>query len=165
MGDISAEPSMEDILASIKRVIKEGEAPAARRPIRATPEPPRGEDEAVLELDAKMTAAEPAPAPLSSSPLAPPAASSPATPHAAAATPAPAPTPSVSPATVEATRATLDTLSRLLVKPEPGSDGTLEGLVRELLRPMLSAWLDRNLPPLVEQMVAREIAKITAATR
>ena len=41
------------------------------------------------------------------------------------------------------------------------SVGTLEGLVREMLRPMLSEWLDRNLPSLVEQMVAREIAKIT----
>lgn len=37
---------------------------------------------------------------------------------------------------------------------------TLEDLVKELLRPMLKDWLDRNLPPLVERLVAREIAKI-----
>ena len=31
MGDMSAEPSMEDILASIKRVIREGEPQAPPR--------------------------------------------------------------------------------------------------------------------------------------
>ena len=57
----------------------------------------------------------------------------------------------------------LDTLSKLVVKPEaPGSD-TLEGLVREMLRPMLRDWLDQNLPSLVESMVAREIERITGA--
>ena len=52
-------------------------------------------------------------------------------------------------------------LSRLIVKPQvPGSD-TLEGLVREMLKPMLRDWLVQNLPQLVEQIVAREIARIT----
>ena len=37
---------------------------------------------------------------------------------------------------------------------------SLEGLVRELLRPELAKWLDANLPPLVEKMVAAEIARI-----
>ncbi|MDE2596237.1 MAG: DUF2497 domain-containing protein [Sphingomonadales bacterium] len=37
---------------------------------------------------------------------------------------------------------------------------SLEGLVRELLRPALAEWLDKNLPPLVESMVAAEIARI-----
>ena len=37
---------------------------------------------------------------------------------------------------------------------------SLEGLARELLRPALSDWLDKNLPPLVERMVAAEIARI-----
>ena len=59
----------------------------------------------------------------------------------------------------------LETLSKLLVKPEAESDGTLEGLVREMLRPMLREWLDTNLPGLVETMVAREIAKITSQVR
>ena len=63
--------------------------------------------------------------------------------------------------TTQATRGALDALSRLMVKPEPGSDGTLEGLVRDMLRPMLREWLDANLPALVETLVAREIAKIT----
>ena len=60
-----------------------------------------------------------------------------------------------------ATRGPLEVLSRMVVKPEvPGSD-SLEGLVREMLKPMLSEWLDANLPRLVEEMVAREIARIT----
>ena len=37
---------------------------------------------------------------------------------------------------------------------------SLEGLARELLRPALAEWLDKNLPPLVERMVAAEIARI-----
>ena len=38
---------------------------------------------------------------------------------------------------------------------------SLEGLTRELLRPMLKNWLDTNLPVLVEGMVAKEIERIT----
>jgi cell pole-organizing protein PopZ len=38
---------------------------------------------------------------------------------------------------------------------------SLEGLTRDLLRPMLKEWLDSNLPMLVESMVAREIERIT----
>jgi uncharacterized protein len=38
---------------------------------------------------------------------------------------------------------------------------SLEGLTRELLRPMLKEWLDAKLPGLVEAMVAREIERIT----
>jgi hypothetical protein len=37
---------------------------------------------------------------------------------------------------------------------------SLEGLTRDLLRPALSEWLDKNLPPMVERMVASEIARI-----
>ena len=37
---------------------------------------------------------------------------------------------------------------------------SLEGLVREMLRPMLAEWLDKNLPPMVERLVATEIARI-----
>ncbi len=38
---------------------------------------------------------------------------------------------------------------------------SLEGLTRDLLRPMLKEWLDTNLPNLVEAMVAKEIERIT----
>ncbi len=38
---------------------------------------------------------------------------------------------------------------------------SLEGLTSELLRPMLKDWLNTHLPPIVEAMVAREITRIT----
>lgn len=37
---------------------------------------------------------------------------------------------------------------------------SLEGLVREMLRPALAEWLDKNLPALVERLVAAEISRI-----
>ena len=37
---------------------------------------------------------------------------------------------------------------------------TLEDIVRDLLRPMLQAWLDNNLPALVERLVRAEIARM-----
>jgi len=37
---------------------------------------------------------------------------------------------------------------------------TLEDLVREMLRPLLKAWLDDNLPPLVERLVRMEIERV-----
>jgi cell pole-organizing protein PopZ len=36
-------------------------------------------------------------------------------------------------------------------------DMTLEGLVREILRPLLKEWLDQNLPYLIERLVKKEI--------
>lgn len=168
MGDLSAEPSMEDILASIKRVIKEGEPPSQGRRLSPRPLPSHHETPAprqpeVLELNEPMAAARAAPAPEP----APMDRFAEAAAHVGAPLPDPtaasAPDPAaVSAATVEATRGALSNLSRLIVKPDGDSDGTLEGMVREMLRPMLSDWLDHNLPTLVEQMVAREIARITA---
>jgi len=60
-----------------------------------------------------------------------------------------------------AARSSLAALSSMVMKPEEGSDNTLEGMVREMLRPMLKEWLDENLPTLVEGMVSKEIARIT----
>ena len=39
-------------------------------------------------------------------------------------------------------------------------DKTLEEIVRELLRPLLQAWLDENLPAMVERLVQKEIARV-----
>ncbi|NBC37992.1 DUF2497 domain-containing protein [Novosphingobium sp. FSY-8] len=44
--------------------------------------------------------------------------------------------------------------------PAPKGDTSLEEMVRELLRPALSDWLDKNLPAMVERMVQEEIARI-----
>ncbi len=38
---------------------------------------------------------------------------------------------------------------------------TLDELVREMLKPMLKAWLDGNLPQIVERLVEREIARLS----
>lgn len=40
------------------------------------------------------------------------------------------------------------------------SEATLEGLVQEMLRPMLKAWLDENLPAIVERQVEAEIRRL-----
>lgn len=57
----------------------------------------------------------------------------------------------------------LQTLSEPGVAPQIVRSGetSLEGLTRELMRPMLKEWLDTNLPDIVEAMVAREIERIT----
>ena len=159
MGEISVEPSMEDILSSIKRIIAEegdGAPGRGRRPGR-TPAPRAEpvadrlpdddpEEDQVLELSDPMPVAKPEPA-------------------AAAPKTAPRAESLVSREAAAASRGALDQLTRLIVKPEPDSDGTLEGLVRGMLRPMLSDWLDAHLPEMVEAMVAREIAKITDQAR
>lgn len=61
-----------------------------------------------------------------------------------------------------------ESLAALAMLAEPGvppqivrsGETSLEALTRELLRPALAEWLDKNLPPLVERMVAAEIARI-----
>ena len=42
---------------------------------------------------------------------------------------------------------------------------TVEGMMRELLRPMLKDWLDENLPALVERMVEKEIGRISRGVK
>ena len=39
-------------------------------------------------------------------------------------------------------------------------DRTLEEIVRDVLRPLLQAWLDDNLPQLVERLVRAEISRV-----
>ncbi len=58
--------------------------------------------------------------------------------------------------------AALAMLSKPGAQPQIVRSGetSLEGLVRELLRPMLSEWIDKNLPGMVEKMVQAEIARI-----
>ncbi len=61
-----------------------------------------------------------------------------------------------------------ESLAALAMMAAPGAapqivrsgETSLEGLVRDLLRPQLADWLDRNLPPMVEKLVAAEIARI-----
>jgi cell pole-organizing protein PopZ len=190
MGVVANEPSMEDILSSIKRIIADGsdrpQAPkgARRRPAAVAdgapdePGPAANGDEAeeesaVLELtdalgeeDSAPPAAEPAPA--MPAPIAMPAPVEPESPPAAP--PAvqvsfgaeSAPDPGIiSDRSAQAARQSLSHLSSLLVRPEEGESNTLEGLVREMLKPMLKQWLDERLPEIVEVMVKKEIDRIT----
>jgi cell pole-organizing protein PopZ len=46
-------------------------------------------------------------------------------------------------------------------KPKSDADRILEELVREALRPQLKAWLDENLPGLVERVVREEIRRMS----
>lgn len=160
MGDMSKEPSMEDILSSIKRIIaEEGEEAAqavSRRgksdaSAKQAAEPVESEGaaaEEVLELTDELGAEEPMPA------------------HKTARAPqsdAPAEDSSILSVESEvAARHSLSALSSMLVTPKDGEDNTLDGLVRAMLKPMLKEWLDARLPALVEDMVAKEIARITA---
>ena len=70
--------------------------------------------------------------------------------------------------TEESRGAMQENLAALAMLAEPGAkpqivrsgETSLEGLTRELMRPMLAEWLDKNLPGMVEKMVQAEIARI-----
>ncbi|MXO91437.1 DUF2497 domain-containing protein [Pontixanthobacter aquaemixtae] len=73
------------------------------------------------------------------------------------------------PLTTDSARTTMrENLAALAMMAEPGvppqivrsGETSLEGLVREMLRPMLAEWLDANLPGMVEKMVKDEISRI-----
>ena len=136
MGDMSREPSMEDILSSIRRVIARDEAPGAAREARSAP------SEDILDLhDEEDDEADAAP---ETGELVSEASADAARQSLEALTAAI--TPTVAAATVSA----------------PTVAGrTMEDVVLDALRPMLKDWLDTNLPTLVEAMVAKEITRIT----
>ena len=70
--------------------------------------------------------------------------------------------------TADARMSMQDSFAALSILAEPGArpqivrsgETSLEGLVRELLRPALAEWLEKNLPGIVERLVAAEIARI-----
>ena len=201
---------MEDILASIRRILSEDEQPAkpadkATTAPATTPDPDPAEDDEVLALDDSMLVAEPPAAP---SPDAPdldapdphdtataliaamsdpgepldviPAASPPAPeplPAAVVATPvialaAPPPPFSDRLLNAAAEAATAGSVSTLLRTLESGRQAasmavyrggpTLEDMVREEVRALLTTWLDANLPPLVERLVRAEIERVVS---
>ena len=51
--------------------------------------------------------------------------------------------------------------SRLSETVKPAQPQTVEELMKEMLKPMLKAWLDDNLPSLVERLVRVEIERVT----
>lgn len=192
MGDMSREPSMEEILSSIRRVIARDDS---RRAGGLSPmdlssagqseaadlgeDDDDGYDEDVLELTQTPVdeAPTPAAAPTIAAPQAPPVAAQPE--PIAMTQPQPAPSleapalvaaaPLVSPMSAAASRQSLDTLAALLAGDGAADTATADAppamtvneLAEAALRPMLKAWLDANLPTMVEKLVAREIARIT----
>ena len=168
----------EDILSSIKRIIaEEGEGSAqalrGRKSIRTAQVRDIDDRDEVLELNQSVAAPPPPPSRVEAMRAEALRSEPPRAERLRAPEPQPEPEPvaaapsaKVDPSIVseraaEASRGALDQLSRLVVKPEtPGSD-SLEGLVRDMLRPMLREWLDAQLPGIVESMVAREIARIS----
>ncbi|MGS1017966.1 DUF2497 domain-containing protein [Allosphingosinicella humi] len=140
MGDIQPDPSMEEILASIKRVIAEdgraASAPGRGRNARAEPAPPPAPaaEEDVLELSDPVSEDDGI----------------------------------MSDDAATQSRRALAALAAMrkgeaseAEAPGSLSDGPLEAVVKDMLRPMLKAWLDERLPDMVEDLVTREIARIT----
>jgi cell pole-organizing protein PopZ len=139
MQSPSREPSMEDILASIKKVIAE------EKELRTSPSPmgPEGDeplpeqssktdDDDVLELD---------------EPLAPPADLGP---------------PLLDEHAAGHSREALDQLTTIAATiPAAPQVNPLEDMVREMLKPILKQWLDEHLPQMVDEHVKREITRIT----
>lgn len=153
MSETGTEPTMEEILSSIKKIISEDSSKTLSpiRPRRADARPPshdelgepvRSGDDSVLELTQSVPEPEAVPMP--------------------SAAPVQAPEALISPTVEAASRSALASLSSaMVVRPEVTGSDTLEGMVREMLKPMLKDWLDANLPDIVERVVAKEVARIT----
>ncbi len=158
------EPSVEEILESIKKVIAREQAPQGLAPApprsRAAAEPaePAAAEpaEEILELDEAAMVA------LSEQEMDAGAR------YAAAQAEGDEPAPEA-PLTGEATvTAMRENFAALAMLAQPGrqpqivrsGETSLEGMVREMLRPMLARWLDENLPAMVEDLVKAEIARI-----
>ena len=166
MGGVTNEPSMEDILSSIKKIIAEdstkptGFTRTRSRPAEKTVEAEEPVADAFV-ADADIVDSDDDILELTqSAPVDMPAAEQPA-PVAHAAPEATVESPIVSTVAVEASRHALASLSKMVVKPEVAGSDTLEGMVRDMLKPMLKDWLDTNLPEIVERMVAQEVARIS----
>ena len=134
------EPSMEDILASIKRVIAEEKEIRAVTATSTTEESGEGGD--VLELDESMEA--------------------PGTSGAAAPPPVDLGPPLLENGAADESRQKLEALASVAATaPPPPQFNPLEEMIREMLRPILKQWLDEHLPAIVDEHVKREIHRIT----
>ena len=145
---------MEDILASIRRILSEDEVAAGAS---AAPEAPPASNDAgdsgVLVLDPAMMVPETPPAAVS-----PPDAAADEVAHSV-----PMAT-LVAPEAAAAAASSVGSLVRTLVAERSmqvySGGPTIEDIVREELRPLLKEWLDANLPPLVERLVRVEIERV-----
>ena len=125
---------MEDILASIKKVIAEEKETrtAPPPPAEELEDDPLPEDDDVLELD---------------QPLAPPVDLGP---------------PLLDESIAGHSREALEQLSTIAASvPAVPQVNPLEDMVRDMLKPILKQWLDEHLPQMVDEHVKREITRIT----
>ena len=187
------EPSMEEILASIRRIISDDETkPAEAEGAAALPEPePASLDDDVLDLGTEAAfVAAPAAEPQPALPAAPEfeaeadvdfreadeaepapvvAPSLPEPPPALAAAPAPEPAPhAVDMASLlsdHASSAVTSAFGQLANTVLSNNARTLEDLVKDMLKPMLKTWLDDNLPSMVERLVRAEIERVARGGR
>jgi cell pole-organizing protein PopZ len=156
-GSGGGDPSMEDILASIRRILSEDEAP----PSTAADPPPHKPDaepgEGVLVLDPAMMVQEPTPlveeTPVAEPPL-----------QVEPVAVAPVATDLVAPEAAAAAATSVGSLVRTLAAERYAhvrtGGPTIEDLVREEIRALLKEWLDVHLPPLVERLVRTEIERV-----
>lgn len=171
------EPSMEEILSSIRRIIAEEDDTGASR---AGPERADLAGEDVLELTERIDEGRPmtpvAAAPREPRPTEPPPVVRQPAPQANP--PADRPPmaaqasqerqvadPLVSSAAAAASAAALSKLARAAVPapgeaPRPISGMTVEQLLVGMLEPMLKDWFDKNLPAVVERIVEEEVKKL-----
>ncbi|WP_149537454.1 DUF2497 domain-containing protein [Siccirubricoccus phaeus] len=167
---------MEDILASIRRILNEeepgqGTEPAGVKPA-ASAQPAEEEPEALALTEAMLVEPPPAPAPppgappppspvtaLPPEPVEPPPPVQPVAPP-----PAEDPGTLLAPAAAAAAVASVSGLLRAVAQeraaPVFRGGPSIEDVVREELRPLLKAWLDTHLPPLVERLVRAEIERV-----
>jgi len=138
MAEGRNEPSMDEILSSIKRIIADDERirPAARRAPKAAPVADEDEDESVLELTEIAADEEGAEEVLLDD-------------HTAQ--------------SLRHSFSAWHTLSDPGCGPTivRSRESSLECRHRDLCSPLLASCLDTNLPPIVEAMVEREITRIT----
>ena len=146
------EPSVEDILAEIRRSIMTAghELPATSASAQTSGSQIAGSDSSIAPAAATT------PAPQVAHLRTKSVASRGATETESNAEPA-AETPFTSPATEAAVVSCFDALFATVAMQ---GSGKIEGLMREMLRPMLKNWLDDNLPAIVGRLVRAEIQRV-----
>jgi cell pole-organizing protein PopZ len=162
------EPSMEEILSSIRRIIAEDEPGAQASTVSDATAEADDEDDDVLELteivgEPAQTEAEVTAMPAKTTATADPPPPSPAMQETPPMT-AQATEPLISPGTASASTNAFARLAKAAApdaKPSVNVAGiSVEQLVVDLLTPMLRDWLDQNLPGIVERVVEQEVKKL-----
>ena len=162
------EPSMEEILASIRAIIADDREPPPAKPgpqiVYSSDQPRALAPEPPPPPPATVVWARPAPAEIADVEPPPPTVVWSRPPEPAPIEPEDAEdcAPLLSEPASDAVAASFDALSATLAAQ--GLEAA-ERLTREMLRPMLKSWLDEHMPPLVERLVRSEIARITRGGR